>query len=95
MFRPVRRHAGARWTVLVLALNPVAFGSGAAFAFERGGTHRIVKSGDAGTCMRAADDAPLAALPRERVLAFIDAGPLILTRIPLGGTDLVVYHVLH
>ena len=72
----------AAWIVLLL-LNPavlLAFGSGAARAFEAKAApaRRIINEGDAGTCMRPADYAPLAALPRGRVLAFIDAGPFIL-----------------
>ena len=39
---------------------------------------RIISGGDAGTCQRASDYAPLARLPRGRVLAFIDSGPFIL-----------------
>ena len=69
--------------VAMLFLNPVtlvALGSGAAHAVMATGvaTPQIVESGDAGTCQRASDYAPLAALPRGRVLAFIDAGPFIL-----------------
>ena len=69
----------------MLFLNPVtlvALGSGAAHAVMVTGviTPKIVKSGDAGTCQHASDYAPLAALPRGRVLAFIDAGPFILLK---------------
>ena len=69
--------------VVMLLLNPVvllALGGGAARAFEGAPAtaHRIIDSGDAGTCSRAADYKPLAMLPRGRVLAFIDAGPFIL-----------------
>src|SRR5258708_13030593 len=67
----------------MLFLSPVAraaFGSGAAHAVMAAAvtTKRIVASGDAGTCQRAADYTPLAILPRGRVLAFIDSGPFIL-----------------
>ena len=41
-------------------------------------TRRIINSGDAGTCQRASDYAPLARLPRGRMLAFINSGPFIL-----------------
>ena len=41
-------------------------------------TRRIINSGDAGTCQRASDYAPLARLPRGPMLAFIDSGPFIL-----------------
>jgi hypothetical protein len=69
--------------VVMLVLNPVtllALGSGVAHAVQAAGVTppRIVDSGDAGTCQRAADYAPLATLPRGRVLAFIDSGPFIL-----------------
>jgi hypothetical protein len=65
--------------VAMLFLNPLALlalGSGAARAVVT--TQRFVAGGDAGTCQRAADYAPLAILPRGRVLAFIDSGPFIL-----------------
>jgi hypothetical protein len=64
----------------LLLLNPVALlalGSGAAQAFVAP-TTRFVVSGQAGTCQRPADYAPLASLPRGRALAFIDSGPFIL-----------------
>jgi hypothetical protein len=69
--------------IAMLFLNPVtlvALGSGAAYAVMATGAspRQIVESGDAGTCQRASDYAPLATLPRGRVLAFIDAGPYIL-----------------
>jgi hypothetical protein len=69
--------------VVMLLLNPfvlLAYGSGAASAFAAADvtTQRIIKGGDAGTCLRTVDYAPLATLPRGRVLAFIDAGPFIL-----------------
>ncbi len=69
--------------VAMLFLNPVtlvALGSGAAHAVMANSvaTPQMVESGDAGTCQRASDYAPLASLPRGRVLAFIDAGPFIL-----------------
>lgn len=69
--------------LVLLVLNPVtllALGSGAARAFRPTGvnTSQIIQSGNTGTCMRPADYAPLATLPRGRVLAFIDAGPFIL-----------------
>ncbi|MGH8639530.1 MAG: hypothetical protein ACREUZ_20535, partial [Burkholderiales bacterium] len=41
-----------------------------------------VVSDGPGTCGRAIDYAPLAQLPRGRVLAFIDAGPLLLMETP-------------
>jgi len=69
--------------VAMLLLNPIAMlalGSGAAHAVMAAAvtTQRIVASGDAGTCQRAADYTPLAILPPGRVLAFIDSGPFIL-----------------
>ncbi len=69
--------------VAMLLLNPVmllALGSGVAHAVAAAAVtrQRIITSGEAGTCQRAADYAPLAALPRGRVLAFIDSGPFIL-----------------
>jgi hypothetical protein len=67
--------------LVMLLLNPIALlalGSEAARAFEQANTQRVIDSGDTGTCSRAADYAPLATLPRGRVLAFIDAGPFIL-----------------
>jgi len=69
--------------VAMLFLNPVtlvALGSGAAHAVMTTSvaTRQVVESGDTGTCQRASDYAPLASLPRGRVLAFIDAGPFIL-----------------
>jgi hypothetical protein len=70
----------------LLFLNPVTLlllGSGAAYAVAAADVSKqIVKSGDAGTCQRAADYAPLATLPRGRVLGFIDAGPFILLESP-------------
>ncbi len=70
----------------VLFLNPVTLlllGSGAAYAVTAGAVPKqIVKSGDAGTCQRAADYAALATLPRGRMLGFIDAGPFILLESP-------------
>jgi len=69
--------------IVMLFLNPVALlalGSGAAHAVSATAvtTQRILKSGDAGTCQRASDYAPLVLLPRGRMLAFIDSGPFIL-----------------
>jgi len=69
--------------VTLLLLNPLALlalGNGAARALAATAvtTQRIIKSGDAGTCQLASDYTPLAALPRGRVLAFIDSGPFIL-----------------
>jgi hypothetical protein len=69
--------------IALLALNPVtllALGSGVAHAVSASAvtTRRIINSGDAGTCQRASDYAPLARLPRGRMLAFIDSGPFIL-----------------
>jgi hypothetical protein len=69
--------------IVMLLLNPVALlalGNGAAHAVAAAAvtTQRIVTSGEAGTCQRAADYIPLATLPRGRVLAFIDSGPFIL-----------------
>jgi len=69
--------------VALLLINPVALmtlGSGVAHAFSAAAvtTRRILTSGDPGTCQFAADYAPLAQLPRGRVLAFIDSGPFIL-----------------
>jgi hypothetical protein len=69
--------------VAMLFLNPIvllALGSGVAHAVAAAAVtrQRIITSGDAGTCQRVADYAPLATLPRGRVLAFIDSGPFIL-----------------
>lgn len=69
--------------VAMLFLNPLALlalGSGAAHAVAAAAvtTRLVITSGDAGTCQRVADYAPLATLPRGRVLAFIDSGPFIL-----------------
>ena len=69
--------------IAMLFLNPVTLvvlGSGAAHAVMATdvAAPKIVESGDAGTCQRASDYAPLATLPRGQVLAFIDAGPFIL-----------------
>jgi hypothetical protein len=69
--------------IAMLFLNPltlVALGSGAAHAFAavKAPAGKIISSGDAGTCQRRADYAPLATLPRGLVLAFIDSGPFIL-----------------
>ena len=81
--------------VAMLFLNPLALlalGSGAAHAVAAGvTTRRIITSGDAGTCQRVADYAPLATLPRGRMLAFIDSGPFIL--MPSGHAVLAApYH---
>ena len=69
--------------VAMLFINPLALlalGNGAAHAVSAAAvtTQRILTSGDAGTCQRAFDYAPLDRLPRGRVLAFIDSGPFIL-----------------
>lgn len=69
--------------VVLLFLNPVALlalGNGAAHAVGASAvtTRQILNSGEPGTCQRASDYAPLAKLPRGRVLAFIDSGPFIL-----------------
>jgi len=71
----------------ILFLNPVTLlllGNGAAYAVMATGVaaRQVIKSGDAGTCQRAADYAALATLPRGRVLGFIDAGPFILLESP-------------
>ncbi len=68
---------------VMLVLNPatlLVLGGGAArvFAPSPVSATRFVTGGDAGTCERAADYAPLARLPRGLVLAFIDSGPFIL-----------------
>ena len=68
---------------VMLFLNPIALlalGIGAAHAVSAAAvtTQRVVTGGDAGTCQRASDYAPLAMLPPGRVLAFIDSGPFIL-----------------
>jgi hypothetical protein len=66
--------------IALLLINPVsllALGAGAVTALGIAES-RFVTSGQAGTCQRPADYAPLADLPRGRVLAFIDAGPFIL-----------------
>ena len=73
--------------VVLLFLNPVALlalGKGTAHAVGASAvtTRRILNSGDPGTCQRASDYAPLAKLPRGRVLAFIDSGPFILMESP-------------
>jgi hypothetical protein len=75
--------------IAAAALNPlamIAIGQAAARAFDATiGTPRPqVIAGGVGTCQRAADYAPLASLPRGRVLAFIDAGPLLLKETPHG-----------
>ena len=73
--------------IAVALLNPVSLivaGSAAARVIElAGGTKRpaILTEGPE-TCQRAASYAPLAALPRGLVLAFIDAGPFILLETP-------------
>jgi hypothetical protein len=68
---------------VMLVLNPAMLllaGSSAARALDSGAANRqrLINGGDAGTCARATDYAPLAALPRGKVMAFIDAGPFIL-----------------
>jgi len=75
--------------IAAAALNPlamIAIGQTAARAFDAAtGTQRPpVIAGGAGTCQRATDYAPLASLPRGRVLAFIDAGPFLLKETPHG-----------
>ncbi|HEY5377999.1 MAG TPA: hypothetical protein VIJ78_00490, partial [Pseudolabrys sp.] len=80
----------------LLLLNPLALlalGNGAAHAVAASAvtTRRILNSGDPGTCQRAADYAPLAKLPRGRVLAFIDSGPFIL----MGTKDSVLAAPYH
>jgi hypothetical protein len=73
--------------MLALLLNPLSlimFGSVTARALEiaTGKPAPEVISDGPGTCRRAADYAPLARLPRGRVLAFIDAGPFLLLETP-------------
>jgi hypothetical protein len=73
--------------VAALLLNPlslIAIGAVATRAVEAtSGAHAatIVSDGP-GTCHQAADYAPLARLPRGRVLGFIDAGPFLLMETP-------------
>jgi hypothetical protein len=73
--------------VAALLLNPlslIAIGAAAARPAQlMSGTHvaTIVSDGP-GTCHQAADYAPLARLPRGRVLGFIDAGPFLLMQTP-------------
>jgi hypothetical protein len=73
--------------VAALLLNPlslIAIGAVATRAAETAsGAHAatIVSDGP-GTCHQAADYAPLARLPRGRVLGFIDAGPFLLMQTP-------------
>lgn len=65
----------------MLLFNPaslVALGNVTAQAFAKPAAARLLFSGAAGTCQRPADYAPLASLPRGRVLAFIDSGPFVL-----------------
>jgi hypothetical protein len=71
---------------LALVFNPVALilagqaanAGGGIFARER---VELVSQGP-GTCRRAGDYAVLDTVPRGRVLAFIDAGPMILLQTP-------------
>ena len=73
--------------VAALLLNPlslIAIGAAATRAVvATSGAHAatIVSDGP-GTCHQAADYAPLARLPRGRVLGFIDAGPFLLMETP-------------
>jgi hypothetical protein len=73
--------------VLLLVFNPVTLilaGQGANAGADRllaRGRDELVSQGP-GTCRRARDYAMLDALPRGRVLAFIDAGPMILMQTP-------------
>jgi hypothetical protein len=69
--------------IAMLLLNPVALlalGNGVARAVGADAVtkQRIISAGATGTCQRARDYAPLARLPRGRVLAVIDSGPFIL-----------------
>ena len=73
--------------VLALLLNPLALtaiGAAGAAAIETVTADQTppVASAEPGTCRRASDYAPLARLPRGRVLAFIDAGPFVLLETP-------------
>jgi len=70
-----------------LLLNPlslIAIGAAATRAIEAtSGAHAMtIVSDGPGTCHQAADYAPLARLPRGRVLGFIDAGPFLLMQTP-------------
>jgi len=68
--------------IAVLLINPATLlPIGSAGARALGITPpQFLTSGQAGTCQQPADYAPLADLPRGRVLAFIDSGPFILMR---------------
>jgi hypothetical protein len=73
--------------VAALLLNPlamIALGAAGARAAEAiTGAHRAVVISDGpATCREASDYAPLARLPKGRVLGFIDAGPFILMETP-------------
>jgi hypothetical protein len=73
--------------VAALVLNPlalIAMGSVAARAVEgmTGKSRPTVISDGPGTCWRASEYAPLAALPKGLVLGFIDAGPFVLMQTP-------------
>jgi hypothetical protein len=75
---------GPAGLLAALLLNPltlIAIGNAGARAVEvaTGAQHRTVIADGPGTCRRAADYAALAQLPRGLVLAFIDAGPFVLT----------------
>jgi hypothetical protein len=70
--------------VLLSPLAMIAAGAGITrVATALTGTHPpVIASDGPGTCHQAADYAPLARLPRGRVLAFIDAGPFLLMETP-------------
>src|SRR5262249_21331691 len=70
--------------VLVSPVALIAAGKAVAWtAIQVSGSPRpVVISHGPGTCSRAADYAPLARLPKGLVLAFIDAGPMILMETP-------------
>jgi hypothetical protein len=73
--------------ILVLVFNPVALilagqaAHASADILLAPGRAELVSQGP-GTCRRARDYAVLDTLPRGRVLAFIDAGPMILVQTP-------------
>jgi hypothetical protein len=80
---------GLSRAVLITAclLNPlalIAIGAGTTRAVEiaTGARAPLVVSDGPGTCHQASDYAPLAGLPRGRVLGFIDAGPFLLMETP-------------
>jgi hypothetical protein len=73
--------------IAALLVSPVALiGAGKAMAWSTtltsGAPRPVVISDGPGTCRLGADYAPLARLPKGLVLAFIDAGPMILMETP-------------